>query len=219
VVERFLETPYDLKGKDASELLSKRRTRRQRALSPDTDTDTGEDKPPKKRREKKRKENEQYKSATFIEDSDAEYGDIDAFLEKEKVLRERMAVASATNGKIATMKATGTKKRRRKGTSTASKKRKGHEETAQADSDQDLGDHNSSKESDGASESVDRIASMGEGHDHDHDQRSRKHRIPVQHQIERLQDLANRSVMKSESRIQTRHHHPCPENQMEVPHR
>jgi replication fork protection complex subunit Tof1/Swi1 len=64
------------------------------------------------------KEAEQYKSLQFIEDSDAEYGDMDTFLEKEKErrLRAQEAAASAEGGSRPTnMKATGTKKRRRKG--------------------------------------------------------------------------------------------------------
>ena len=143
-MEGFLETPYDLQGKDVSDLLSKRRPRRRRALSPDTD----DDEEPKRRREKKKKEDKQYKSATFIEDSDAEYGDIDKFLEKERVLRERMASTAAASGKVATMKATGTKKRRRRREETViGKKRKGREELAKTGKDDK---DEPSEESDGA---------------------------------------------------------------------
>lgn len=87
-----------------------------------------DDEPEKKKKEKKKKEKEQYKSAQFIEDSDEEYGDIEAFLEKEKEMREKAskAAAAAGDGRIGTMKPTGTKKRRRKagGDSTKNKKRK-----------------------------------------------------------------------------------------------
>lgn len=62
------------------------------------------------------KEKEQYKSAQFIEDSDEEYGGMDAFLEKEKAQREKAELAAATSAgsRPPTMKAMGTKKRRRK---------------------------------------------------------------------------------------------------------
>lgn len=84
-----------------------------------------EDEPERKKKEKKKKEEKQYKSAQFIEDSDEEYGDMDGFLEREKVMRERIK-AAAGDGRIGTMKPTGTKKRRRKGKdSAANKKPKG----------------------------------------------------------------------------------------------
>jgi len=118
VINQFLQTPLDLGGKKAKELLSKKARRRRRARrSPSTsDSDTDKDEPvQKKKREKKQKEKETYKSAQFIEDSDEEYGDMDAFLEKEKQLREKTsAKAAAEGGAIGTMKATGTKKRRKK---------------------------------------------------------------------------------------------------------
>jgi len=126
VIEQFLETPFDLQGKKASQLLSKktRRRRRIRSPSPDADPDDDnddEDADPKKRKkkEKKKKEKQLYKSAQFIEDSDEEYGDIEGFLEQEKIRREKAALAAeaASDGsRISTnMKPTGTKKRRRKG--------------------------------------------------------------------------------------------------------
>ena len=116
VIKQFLEVPIDLDGKDASELLSKkRRRRRRRSPSPASDDDAG-DEPRRKKKEKKKKEKEQYKSAQFIEDSDEEYGGMDAFLEKEKAQREKasLAAAASAGGRPQTMKATGTKKRRRK---------------------------------------------------------------------------------------------------------
>lgn len=133
VINQFLETPYDLDGKRAAALLNrKRRRRRRRSPSPDSDDDgaLSENEPRrKKRKEKKIKEKEQYKSAQFIEDSDEEYGGMEAFLEKERVQREKAQLAAALAGPLdrpTTMKATGTKKRRRKGTEigSLSKKRK-----------------------------------------------------------------------------------------------
>ncbi|RDB17381.1 Topoisomerase 1-associated factor 1 [Hypsizygus marmoreus] len=121
VIGQFLENPIDLEGKKASQLLGKkRRRRRRRSPSPTSDDDVvvlGDEPRQKKKKEKKKKEKEQYKSAQFIEDSDEEYGDIEAFLEKEKAMRERarLAAAAAGNGRPGTMKPTGTKKRRRKG--------------------------------------------------------------------------------------------------------
>ena len=162
VIDQFLETPYDTQGRQISELLSKRRRRRrQRHSSPDSDPPDDHDKPSKKR-EKKMKEKEQYKSATLIEDSDAEYGDIEAFLEKEKELRARMSRAAAASGKIGTMKATGTKKRRKKGDQGREKKRKGNDASILLGSDkEDLDDF---EESD-----IEVFASRGSSPTSDHD--------------------------------------------------
>ncbi|KAG1740539.1 timeless protein-domain-containing protein [Suillus paluster] len=125
VVDQFLQHPIDLDGKKASQLLSKKTRRRRRRRSPsNSDVELLEDDEPKrKRREKKKKEDKQYKSAQFIEDSDAEYGDMDAFLEREKALRDKAAMAAAQSGKIGTMRATGTKKRRRKGKDVDARKK------------------------------------------------------------------------------------------------
>ena len=139
MINQFLETPFDLEGKKAAQLLSKKRRRRRRVRSPSPSSDDDpvildEDEPKKKRKEKKKKEATQYKSAQFIEDSDEEYGGMDAFLEKEKAMRERIEAAAREEGKsIGTMKSTGTKKRRRKEKNDLStnKKRKGEWETAQ----------------------------------------------------------------------------------------
>lgn len=132
VINQFLATPFDLDGKKVSDFLNKkRRRRRRRSPSPDSDADlsSGDEPRRKKRKEKKIKEKEQYKSAQFIQDSDEEYGDMDAFLEKERLQRERMslgAVSADGPSRLPTMKATGTKKRRRKGgEQPKSKKRKG----------------------------------------------------------------------------------------------
>ncbi|KAG6856013.1 hypothetical protein H0H87_008415 [Tephrocybe sp. NHM501043] len=136
VIEQFLETPIDLEGKKASELLGKKRRRRRRqkrSSSPESDDDAAldDDEPRKKKKEKKKKEKEEYKSAQFIEDSDAEYGDIEAFLEKEKAMREKAQQAAIASGaQPVIMKAHGTKKRRRKaGNASQNKKRKADEPT------------------------------------------------------------------------------------------
>ena len=118
VVDQFLKNPIDLEGKKASEMLSKKTRRRRRRRSPSlgSDDELPDDEPRlRKKKEKKKKEEKKYKSAQFIEDSDEEYGDMEAFLEKEKALREKTARAAAESGKIATMRTTGTKKRRKKG--------------------------------------------------------------------------------------------------------
>ncbi|OAX37898.1 timeless-domain-containing protein [Rhizopogon vinicolor AM-OR11-026] len=127
VIDQFLRNPIDLDGKKASQLLTKKARRRRRRRSPsNSDDELAEaEEPTRKRREKKKKEEKQYKSAQFIEDSDAEYGDMEAFLEKEKALREKAASAAAQSGKVVTMRATGTKKRRRKGNDVEGRKKGG----------------------------------------------------------------------------------------------
>ncbi|EPT01958.1 hypothetical protein FOMPIDRAFT_1036026 [Fomitopsis schrenkii] len=126
VINQFLENPLDLEGKKASQLLSKkrRRRRRRRSPSPDPDASEPEGEEPKKRKEKKKKEKQQYKSAQFIEDSDAEMEDMETFLEKEKALRERTALLAASTGHVATMRATGTKKRRKRATEDGGAKKR-----------------------------------------------------------------------------------------------
>lgn len=116
IINQFLDTPFDLEGKKAKDLLSKktRRSRRARRSPSQSDSDADPDtlKPKeRKKKEKKQKEKEIYKSAQFIEDSDEEYGNMDAFFEKEKQLRERMTAKAAVGG--GPMKSTGTKKRRK----------------------------------------------------------------------------------------------------------
>lgn len=152
IVNEFLRTPFDLGGKKAKELLSKKARRRRRArrspsnsdsdLDLDTfepgqkkkrgkkkkensDADSDASESAKKKRAKKKKEKEHYKSAQFIEDSDEEYGDMDAFLEKEKQLREKMIAKAATGA--GPMKSTGTKKRKKDkdGERGGKKRRKG----------------------------------------------------------------------------------------------
>lgn len=128
VINQFLETPFDLDGKGVSSLLNKkRRRRRRRSPSPDSDEDallSGDVPRRKKRKEKATKEKAQYKSAQFIEDSDEEYGNMEAFLDKERAQRAKAALAAATAGltnRPVTMKAAGTKKRRRKAAEGGSK--------------------------------------------------------------------------------------------------
>lgn len=154
VIDQFLETPFDLQGKKASQFLGKkaRRRRRKRSPSPESDDeDVVSGIKNKEKKKKKEKEKEVYKSAQFIEDSDEEYGDIEAFLEKEKEMRlKAKAVADAAGeGRTGNMKATGTKKRRTKGVDTrVGKKRKGAPSRS-IDDDVNGSNHPSSGDSDG----------------------------------------------------------------------
>lgn len=121
VMDQFIESPIDLDGKKAADMLSKkRRKRRARRAPSESEASGNEDEPKrKKKKEKKKKEEKQYKSAQFVEDSDLEGEELEAFFAKEKALREKMALAAATAGKeTATMRARGTKKRRRKNDKT-----------------------------------------------------------------------------------------------------
>ncbi|KIY53837.1 timeless-domain-containing protein, partial [Fistulina hepatica ATCC 64428] len=116
VVKQHLDNPMDLQGSKAEQLLRKKRRTRRRAATPDTDAeDSDAQLTRRKKRERKKKEKEQYKSAQFIGDSDEEYGDIEAFFEKEKAQRERMAAKTHAGPLLGTMRSTGTKKRRRTG--------------------------------------------------------------------------------------------------------
>ncbi|KAI5989865.1 timeless protein-domain-containing protein [Pisolithus marmoratus] len=120
----FLQDPIDLEGKKVSELITKktRRRRRRRSPTPNTDVELPDDEP-RRRKAKKKREEKTYKSAQFIEDSDEECGDMEAFLEREKTLRERTAKAAEESGRIATMRAAGTKKRRKKAKDDSGSKR------------------------------------------------------------------------------------------------
>ena len=119
VINEFLKTPFNLDGKKAISLLSKKRRRHRRAPSAESqeNAEVEDDEPRTRRKEKKKKEKEQYKSAQFIEDSDEEYGDMHEFLEKEKKLRNRVALAGAAAASQAVrplgMRAHGMKKRKR----------------------------------------------------------------------------------------------------------
>ena len=114
VINQYLESPLDLEGKTAGQLLrtKARRRARRRARSSDGESDASDEEQPR-RRARKKKEEVQYKSAQFIEDSDAELGDDAAFFAKEAALRARTAMA-AREGRPGTMKAAGTKKRRKR---------------------------------------------------------------------------------------------------------
>ncbi|KAF8622394.1 hypothetical protein AX15_007047 [Amanita polypyramis BW_CC] len=157
VIEQFIASPIDLDGKKASQLLSKqtRHSRRRRKLAPDSDedgADLGGDEPRRKKKERKNQETRQYKSAQFIDDSDVEYGDIGAFLEKEKLLREKAIAAAAKAGMIdrpVGMRATGTRKRRRRiGDEGKGGKRAKGEKTPQEMEDTALGLSSTNSDSD-----------------------------------------------------------------------
>lgn len=131
LIDQYLADPLDLEGKKAASLLHKKpqRRRRRRATADSSDEEAAEDEPRRKRKEKKKKEAKHYKSAQFIEDSDVEADELEAFFAQEKALREKMALAAASSGTAATMLATGTKKRKKnmkegKGKDKAKKKRK-----------------------------------------------------------------------------------------------
>ncbi|KAF5372553.1 hypothetical protein D9758_005156 [Tetrapyrgos nigripes] len=143
VIQQFLETPFDLEGKKASQLMSKKSRRRRRVRAPASDdedaNDDDEDEPVRrKKKEKKQKEKEVYKSAQFIEDSDAEYGDIDVFFQREKELRDKIA-SKVEKGESGAMRSTGTKKRRRKKDKAegTKKKRKGETSAIEVNGDSD----------------------------------------------------------------------------------
>ncbi|KAI9060063.1 timeless-domain-containing protein [Trametes sanguinea] len=158
-IDRFLETPIDLQGKSPSELITKkrrRRVRRRRSPSPRSDGEDS-DAPRRKKRERKKKEDKQYKSAQFIEDSDFDEDDMEAFLAKERALREKAARLAEETGNIGTMRAHGTKKRRRKGKDAAGKKRRKRGGQDGNDGEEQLGgsDAEKARESNGSSDESD----------------------------------------------------------------
>ena len=121
VIEQFENTPLDLDGKRAAQLLHKkrktrRRQRRTREAKDDDEDDDDADEGRKHKVARKARERENYTSAQFIEDSDEEYErDIEDFFAREAALRERTALAAIDSlSHIGTMRATGTKKRRRR---------------------------------------------------------------------------------------------------------
>lgn len=121
-----MKNPIDLGGKKASQMLTKtkRGSGRRRRRNEDNSESSGsssEDEEEATRKKRKKKEEEKYKSAQFIEDSDAEF-DEDAFFKKERERRERNEQL-AEEGKIVAMKSTGTKKRRKKVKEGVPKKR------------------------------------------------------------------------------------------------
>jgi len=165
VIEQFIASPINLDGKKASQLLSKqtRRLRHRRKPSPISSEDEADlsdnEEPRRKKKERKNKEQKQYKSAQFVEDSDTEYGDIEAFLEKEKVLRQKAMEAAAAAGNVdrpVGMRAAGTKKRRRRiGDEGKGGKRRKGETTPQEAQDTPLSP--SSTDSDSALDSMDEL--------------------------------------------------------------
>lgn len=128
VITQFLLNPIDLKGESAASQLKRKprkRRRRRRSPTPESAAEDGEEgEPRRKRKAKKKKEAKEYRSAQFVEDSDIDDDALQAFFEKEKALREKMALSSLESGKLATMKATGTKKRRKKDEQEGARKRK-----------------------------------------------------------------------------------------------
>jgi replication fork protection complex subunit Tof1/Swi1 len=156
IIGKFVETPIDLQGKAAKEMLSKRpRRRRRRSPSPGlSDSDdaadwngeggtaaSGKDREEREQRKaarkaknarkdeksaarktRQKKEAQVYKSAQFIEDSDADNDDA-AFWERERLLRERMNAAASGNLPPA-MKATGTRKRKKARESSGKERKK-----------------------------------------------------------------------------------------------
>ena len=136
VINQFIESPMDLEGKKASELLKKKpRKRRPRRVEVDENDE------PLKKKERKKKEEQKYKSAAMIEDSDADEDEWAAFFEREKKLAEKTALAAAS-GTSGTMRATGTKKRRRK----EEKKRRDSEENATSGSEAEKSGSDSDEE-------------------------------------------------------------------------
>ncbi len=127
VINQFLETPLDLNGKKATQLLSKKtRRRRRKAVASDDEgaalPSDADDEEPKKRKAKKKKEQVQYKSAQFIEGQRRRVRGRRGLLGEGAAARERTARLAA-EGKMSSMRSTGTKKRKRTGTGKASKKR------------------------------------------------------------------------------------------------
>ncbi|KZT08354.1 timeless-domain-containing protein [Laetiporus sulphureus 93-53] len=150
VIRQFLEKPLDLGGKKASQLFTKKtRRRRRHSPLPDANDDQSDDVAPRRqRKEKKAKEKQQYKSAQFIEDSDAEYGDMESFLEKEKMLREKTALAASASGHVATMRRNGTKKRVKKNAGDEPSKRRRKRRTKVAGESEMMQVQNDADESD-----------------------------------------------------------------------
>jgi replication fork protection complex subunit Tof1/Swi1 len=174
VIKQFLQKPIALDGKNASQLMRKKRhRRRRRSPSPDPDDEFSADDPVRKRRkEKKEKEKEVYKSAQFIEDSDVEYGDMDTFLEKEKMARERTILAAATSGNTrpANMKPTGTRKRQKKGSNNDAKSKGRKSDDLRGHS---FGERNRSDRIVGDDDSTDHVANTSDPHSPQHAPRPR----------------------------------------------
>ncbi|KAG8834853.1 Topoisomerase 1-associated factor 1 [Serendipita sp. 399] len=118
LINGFLLDPLELNGKKALQMISKPTKRRKRREAPvgdgfleefpdDEDGERMRRERGSRRADKNSKEKEAVKSRQFIEDSDAEIGDDDAFFAAEATLRSRMVAAAANQS-------AGTKKRKKK---------------------------------------------------------------------------------------------------------
>ncbi|KZT43312.1 timeless-domain-containing protein [Sistotremastrum suecicum HHB10207 ss-3] len=129
VINQCLENPIDLGGRRASQLISKKTTRRRRRkAATDSEGDLPNDSDlegHKEKRKKKKKEVQVYKSAQFIEDSDADPEKEEEFFARERVQREANE-RRAKEGLPVAAKPTGTKKRKKKsdGNGNASRKKR-----------------------------------------------------------------------------------------------
>lgn len=106
MIGNFLLDPLDLNGKKALQMVSKVTKRKKKRGAPEQYDSLPDDldeqkKRGNKRKEKISKEKQETLSAQFIEDSDAELGDDDAFFAAEKALRARMASAAEAGGSVA----------------------------------------------------------------------------------------------------------------------
>ncbi|KAF9266348.1 timeless-domain-containing protein [Marasmius fiardii PR-910] len=170
VIVQYLETPFDLEGKKASEYLSKKRRRRRRvrtdssedeAVATDSGNESGKERR-RKRKQKKKQEEQKYKSAQLIEDSDEEFNrNLEDFMAQEQARREKAATNAAAlgEGRSDTMRATDTKKRRRKADDKGEKKKR-----------RKRGDSELKKTRD---EESDVVLEVNSGDDSDHARRSR----------------------------------------------
>ncbi|GJJ14718.1 hypothetical protein Clacol_008985 [Clathrus columnatus] len=154
VINQFLENPIDLNGKKSSQFLSKKTRRRRRRAPSEEPQSLSEEDPeqPALKKTRRKKEQAQYKSAQFIEDSDAELGDDEEFFKKEAALRERAAL-SAADEIHAGMKPSGTKKRKSTARSGDKGKKRRKNSTGEETRSEGLGRMKDSSESDGSESS------------------------------------------------------------------
>ncbi|KAI0027442.1 hypothetical protein K488DRAFT_90853 [Vararia minispora EC-137] len=118
VIQQYYQAePFNLNGAPVSSLLSKKLRRRVRRRLPSRSGSGSDDDSDAEmrtqRKARKKKEEKQYKSAQFVEDSNAEFeDDKDAFFAREAALRVRTdALAKESASGSGTMRKTGTKKR------------------------------------------------------------------------------------------------------------
>ncbi|KAI0033017.1 timeless protein-domain-containing protein, partial [Vararia minispora EC-137] len=117
VIQQYQAEPFNLNGAPVSSLLSKKPRRRVRRRLPSHSSSGNDDDSDAemrtRRKARSKKEEKQYKSAQFVEDSDAEFeDDKDAFFAREAALRVRTdALAKESASGSGTMRKTGTKKR------------------------------------------------------------------------------------------------------------